>query len=79
MQQKLRNLAALARHNALRAAGAAGSLVVATGVQAQTLPAGVETAIDNASDMLVAGATAVIVAMVAFWALRKLGSKMGWW
>jgi hypothetical protein len=29
--------------------------------------------------MLTDAATAVIVAMVAFWALRKLGSKMGWW
>lgn len=65
----------------IRKYGAAGAaLVAATGAQAQaTLPAGVEDAIDNASGMLTAGATAVIVAMVAFWALRKLGSKMGWW
>lgn len=65
----------------IRKYGAAGAALVAAGAaNAQaTLPAGVEDAIDNASGMLVAGATAVIVAMVAFWALRKLGSKMGWW
>lgn len=43
------------------------------------LPAGVDAAITEASDMLVLGATAVIIGMVAFWALKKLGGKMGWW
>lgn len=65
----------------IRKYGAAGAALVLSGAaQAQSsLPAGVEDSITEASDMLKAGAGAVIVAMVAFWALRKLGSKMGWW
>ncbi len=43
------------------------------------LPAGVDAAVTEAGEMLVLGATAVIIAMVGFWATRKLGSKMGWW
>lgn len=43
------------------------------------MPSEVSTAITSAGTMLVSGATAVIIAMVGFWALKKLGSKMGWW
>lgn len=42
------------------------------------LPTGVAAAITEAGEMLVLGATAVIVAMVAFWGVKKLGTKMGW-
>lgn len=58
---------------------AVGSALAAPAAFAQTLPTEVDTAIENAGLMLVAGATAVIIAMVAFWALKKLGGKMGWW
>lgn len=43
------------------------------------LPEGVTTAITAAGTDLTTAATAIIVAMIAFWGLRKLGSKMGWW
>lgn len=43
------------------------------------MPAAVTSAITDAGDMLVEGGTAVVVAMVAFWAIRALGRKMGWW
>lgn len=43
------------------------------------LDAAVTTAISTAGTDLLAGATAVIVAMVAYWGVKKLGTKMGWW
>lgn len=43
------------------------------------LPSGVTAAITEAGADLKTAATAVIVAMIAFWALRKVGQKMGWW
>jgi hypothetical protein len=56
------------------------SAVAAPSAMAQaTLPAGVSAAIDESGEMLVLGGTAVVVAMVGFWGIRKLGSKMGWW
>lgn len=42
------------------------------------LPAAVETAITTAGADMVAAITAIIVAFVAFWGLKKLGSKLGW-
>lgn len=63
----------------IRKYGAAGAALV-LGQQAHAaIPAAVTTAIEDAGEDLVTAATAVIVAMVAFWALRKIGSKMGWW
>ena len=43
------------------------------------LPAGVSEAIATAGSNLAAAATAIIVALIAFWGLRKLATKMGWW
>ena len=43
------------------------------------LPTGVTDAITAAGADLTTAATAVIVALIAFWALRKVGQKMGWW
>lgn len=58
---------------------AVGTLVAAPAAFAQAaLPTGVAAAITEAGEMLVLGATAVIVAMVAFWGVKKLGTKMGW-
>ena len=64
----------------LRARGAALlalPLVVSTKVMAE-VPAGVTTAITSAGEDMVTTITAVIVAFVAFWGLRKLASKFGW-
>lgn len=64
----------------VRKYGAAGAaLVASTGAMAQAaLPTGVDAAITEAGEVLVLGATAVIVAMIAFWGVKKLGTKMGW-
>ena len=43
------------------------------------LPNGVTTAIEAVGTDLETAATAILTAMIGFWALRKLGSKMGWW
>ena len=43
------------------------------------LPSEVSTAITSVGADLKTAASMVITAMVAFWGLRKLGSKMGWW
>lgn len=42
------------------------------------LPTGVTTAITDAGADMVTAVTAIIVAFVAFWGLKKLGSKLGW-
>ena len=43
------------------------------------LPSGIEAAINSVGADLETAATAILTAMLGFWALRKLGSKMGWW
>lgn len=64
----------------IRKYGAAGAaLMTAAGAARAELPAGVASAITEAGSDLTDAATAVIVAMIAFWALRKVGQKMGWW
>lgn len=64
----------------IRKYGAAGAaLVLASQGAHAALPAAVTTAIDTAGADLLTAATAVIVAMVAFWGLRKVGQKLGWW
>lgn len=56
-----------------------GSLASPAVFAQAALPAGVDAAITEGGEVLVLGATAVIIAMVGFWALKKLGTKMGWW
>ena len=43
------------------------------------LPTVVTDSITAAGADLSTAASAIIAAMVAFWGLRKLGAKMGWW
>ena len=43
------------------------------------LPSAVANAITTVGSDLETAAGMVITAMVAFWGLRKLGAKMGWW
>lgn len=58
---------------------ALGSALLAVGASAHAaLPAGVETAIETVGTDMVTAITAIITAFVAFWGLRKLGSKLGW-
>jgi hypothetical protein len=59
--------------------GAAGAaLVLATSSAHAELPAAVTSAISDAGTDMVTAVTAIITAFVAFWGLRKLGSKLGW-
>ena len=51
---------------------------LATGAANAALPPEVTTAINTAGTDMVAAVTAIIVAFVAFWGLKKLGSKLGW-
>lgn len=64
--------------SALRAAVAAGALTVGVSAHA-ALPAAVTTAIGEAGTDLVTAATAVIVAIAAFWGLKTVGKKIGLW
>lgn len=52
--------------------------LASAGAAHAALPSAVTTAIETAGTDLLAAVTAVIVAMVAFWGLRKVGQKMGW-
>lgn len=68
---------ALSRRLVARGVTAAGLLSM-LGVSHAALPEGVTTAITAAGTDMVAAVTAIIVAFVAFWGLRKLGAKLGW-
>lgn len=55
------------------------AVVLATsGAAHAALPTEVSTAIANAGTDMVTAITAIIVAFVAFWGLKKLGGKLGW-
>lgn len=55
------------------------AFVLATsGAAHAELPAAVTTAITAAGTDMVTAITAIIVAFVAFWGLKKLGGKLGW-
>lgn len=62
------------------ARGATVASVLATlGMSAHAaLPSEVTTAITDAGTDMVTAVTAIIVAFVAFWGIKKLGQKMGW-
>ena len=62
------------------ARGATVASVLATlGMSAHAaLPSEVTTAITDAGTDMVTAVTAIIVAFVAFWGIKKLGAKMGW-
>ena len=54
-------------------------VLLAAGAAHAALPAGVEAAIGTAGDDLVTAGTAVVVAMIGFWAVRAVGKKLGFW
>jgi len=56
-----------------------GLAVGAVSAAHAALPTEVTQAISDAGSDLTAAAGAVIASLAAFWGLRKLGSKMGWW
>ena len=63
-----------------RIAGATAALpLVLAGSAHAALPAGIETAITDAGADLKTAGVAVVVAMVAFWAIKKVGTKLGFW
>ena len=57
---------------------AAGSLTAVAAANA-ALPVAVTTAITDTGADLLLGATAITVAMIAFWGGKKLGQKLGFW
>lgn len=60
-------------------ASALGSALALQAQQAHAaVPEAVTDAIESAGTDLVTVITAVIVAMLAFWGLRKIASKFGW-
>lgn len=68
----------------LRSAAAIGSAVVGGSLAPvlsarAALPTGVEAGITGAGADLVTAGTAVVVAMIGFWAIRKVGQKLGFW
>lgn len=63
---------------ALRLSAIPAFVVSTSGAAHAALPTGVTTAIDSAGADMVTAITAIIVAFVAFWGLKKLGSKLGW-
>lgn len=68
----------IAQSRALRAAVVAGALTAGVSAHA-ALPAAVTAAISDAGADLVTAATAVIVAIAAFWGLKTVGKKIGLW
>jgi len=63
---------------ALRLASIPAFVLATIGGAHAAVPEGVTTAITSAGADLVTVVTAVIVAFIAFWGLRKLGAKFGW-
>jgi Inovirus Coat protein B len=55
-----------------------GVVLASIGQAHAALPPEVLTAISTAGTDMVAAITAIIVAFVAFWGLKKLASKFGW-
>lgn len=53
-------------------------VLASTGAAHAALPTEVSTAITAAGTDMVTAITAIIVAFVAFWGLKKLGGKLGW-
>lgn len=58
---------------------AAALPLVLAGSAHAALPAGVTDGITGAGADLVTAGTAVVVAMIGFWAIRKVGQKLGFW
>jgi acyl-CoA reductase-like NAD-dependent aldehyde dehydrogenase len=54
------------------------SLLALCSAAQAALPAAVTDSITTAGEDMVAAITAIIVAFVAFWGLKKLASKFGW-
>lgn len=63
---------------ALRLAGIPAAVLASMGSAHAALPTEVTTAITTAGADMVAAITAIIIAFVAFWGLKKLASKFGW-
>lgn len=53
--------------------------LAAAGSAQATLSDEITTAVTAAGVTLNEAATAVIVMMLGFWTLRKVGQKLGWW
>lgn len=70
---------ALLRRSAVIGSTVVGGMLAPVLSAQAALPAGVEAGITGAGDDLVTAGTAVVVAMIGFWAIRKVGQKLGFW
>ena len=66
-------------HRSAARVAAVAAVSAAAGAAHAALPAGIETAIEGAGADLVTAGTAVLVAMIGFWAIKKVGTKLGFW
>ena len=64
---------------ALRLAAIPAFVAASAGSAMAALPADATTAIETAGADLVSTAGLILTAMVGFWGVKKLGTKMGWW
>lgn len=64
---------------ALRFAAIPAFVVSSAGSAMAALPASATTAIETAGADLLSTAGLILTAMVGFWGVKKLGTKMGWW
>lgn len=68
----------LARKYGAKVSAGAALVPVMVGSAHAALPADVTTAITTAGTDMVTAVTTIIGSFVAFWGLKKLGSKLGW-
>jgi len=72
-------LAARLARSAVARGATVASVLATLGMSAHAaLPAGITDAITTAGTDMVTAITSIITAFVGFWALKKLGSKLGW-
>lgn len=70
---------ALLRRSAVIGSTVVGGALAPVASAHAALPAGVEAAIGTAGSDLVTAGTAVVVAMIGFWAIKAVGRKLGFW
>lgn len=64
---------------ALRLAAIPAFVAATTTAAMAALPADATLAITTAKDDLLTTGGLILTAMVGFWGVKKLGTKMGWW
>lgn len=79
IQARLTQINAGAKKAAARVAAVVGTVTVAAGNAMAALPTEAATAMETAKTDTVTAATSFLLGGIAFWAVRVLGKKFGWW